>query len=112
MTLVNLFPLLIHDIRFLDTFDIDGRQFAYPHRSWRTEWLFEREPRSLESWARLTHPTSEPIFRAGWIANCLFESGREKLICKICVHDCGHNRDGTFFVNGTVLPTSTNGDPL
>lgn len=104
MTLVNLFPLLIDNINVLDTFEVDGRQFAYPDNRWRTEWLFEREPRSLENWARLTHPISEPMFRAGWIVNCLFESGRQKLICKICVDACGHHRDGTFFVTGVLIP--------
>jgi len=103
--MINLFPLLIDNVNVLDTFEMDGQQVAYPERYWRTEWLFEREPRSPDNWARLTHSISSPIFRAGWICDCLFESGQQKLICKMAVHDCGHNRDGTFFVTGILIKT-------
>ena len=103
--MINLYPLLLDNVNVLDTFDMEGRTFVYPIRRWRTGWLFEREPRTPDNWALLTHPISAPVFRDGWIVDCSFESGNQRLTCKIAVHACGHCRDGTFFVTGIVIPS-------
>lgn len=104
--MINLFPLLVDNFNRLETFEFDWREFAYPNRCWHSEWVFSAEPREAESWAFLLKPTTQPVFRAGWISECFFEYKGARWTCRIAVIRCGHQPDGTFFVIGTLLPNT------
>ena len=102
--MINLYPLLVEHINRIDAFVCFGRMFAYPERCWLTEMTFSQEPQEPASWAFLTSPTMQPIFRTGTTAECLFEFGAHRCTFSLFVRSCCHLADGKFFVVGRILP--------